>query len=235
MAASPNRSWNDVLEKAVRPVSAAARDASTRTIRPLRIEPARGHAKLPTCSISSKPPYRGEVGGVECLGERAHHAAAALAEIGTQRPVAELRRAAPGGKRGARRAHGLALQAPAADSAEKPPSGCSTMRAPLSRGTDPAASITLSIAALPCRSMVCRMRVQTLAISFRISGVGSRREQRQCSDRVDRADRLEDRFRGCGSIQRDRFPGCSECIASAIAANTRNRQHQRRLAHRFER
>ena len=118
MVASPNRSWNDVLEKAVRPVSAAACDASARTIRPFASSRL-AVAKAPDFSHLREVPYRGEVGGVECLGERAHHAAAALAEIGTQRPVAELRRAAPGDKRRARPRHGLVLQAPAADSAEK--------------------------------------------------------------------------------------------------------------------
>ena len=83
-----------------------------------RIEPARGREGSRLLHLLEAP-YRGEVGGVECLGERAHHAAAALAEIGTQRPVAELRRAAPGGKRRARPRHGFVLQAPAADSAEK--------------------------------------------------------------------------------------------------------------------
>jgi hypothetical protein len=38
------------------------------------------------------------------------------------------------------------------------------MRAPLSRGTEPAAPTTLTSAALPCRSIVSRMRAQTFAI-----------------------------------------------------------------------
>ena len=66
-----------------------------------------------------KAAHRRKIIFVERFGERFHHAAAALAEVGPQRPVAELRVAAAGGEHGARRRDRLIFQTAAADGAEK--------------------------------------------------------------------------------------------------------------------
>src|ERR1700741_2975066 len=95
------------------------------------------------------------------------------------------------------------------------------MRAPVSRGTEPAAPTMLRSPALPCRSIVSRMRAQTLAIcrlleaplytavrapaflSDRIRRRTYKRRQRR--HRVDRAERFEDRLRGRRRIERHRL------------------------------
>ena len=141
------------------------RDASARTIRPFASSRL-AVAKAPDFSISSKrrTAARSAASNVSVsvrtmppqhwprLGPNGQSRNSAA-----PRPAASVARA---------RAMASYSRRPPPIVPKKPPSGCSTMRAPLSRGTDPAASITLSNAALPCRSMVCRMRVQTLAISF---------------------------------------------------------------------
>ena len=67
-----------------------------------------------------EPPHRLEIVRVESFGERLDHAAAALAEIGTQRPIAECRLAASSGERRARRGNRCVFKLAAADGAEKP-------------------------------------------------------------------------------------------------------------------
>ena len=47
--------------------------------------------RSPAFSACLQTPHRREIIGVERFGERLHHAAAALAEIGPERPIAELR------------------------------------------------------------------------------------------------------------------------------------------------
>ncbi len=67
-----------------------------------------------------EPVHRGKIVGVERFGKRLDHAAAALAEIGTERPIAELRLASPGGERRARGGNRRVFELAAADGAEKP-------------------------------------------------------------------------------------------------------------------
>ena len=66
-----------------------------------------------------QPPHRRHIAHVERLGERLHQAAAALAEVRPERPVAELRPAAAVLQRRTRRGDRLVFQPAAADAAVK--------------------------------------------------------------------------------------------------------------------
>ena len=68
---------------------------------------------------SLQPAHRRQIGSVECLNQRPDHAAAALAEIRTEWPVAKLRLAATGREQRAGLRDGFVFEPAAADRAEE--------------------------------------------------------------------------------------------------------------------
>ena len=95
----------------------------------------------------------GEVAPVEGLEAPDDAPAAALAELRPERDRAPPRRPATGFERRARFAERLVFESAAADGAVEPPLARTTMRAPASRGPDPAVSASVTSAAAPSASI----------------------------------------------------------------------------------
>ena len=73
---------------------------------------------------------------------------------------------------------------------------------------------------------------ETPNLTARLQGraQGERRERGHC---IDRADRLENRFRGCGGVKLDRLARMKRMYGIRDRHEDRNRQHQWRFAHRL--
>ena len=73
---------------------------------------------------------------------------------------------------------------------------------------------------------------ETPNLTARLQGraQGERRERGHC---IDRADRLENRFRGCGGVKLDRLARMKRMYRVRDRHEDRNRQHQWRFAHRL--
>ena len=160
------------------------------------------------------------IAAVENLEEQFDLAAAALAHVGAENEIAQLRFARRRARRARPGASAIARHSsvPPPIVPVKPPSGRTIRRAPASRGVEPRVAATVTMAARPWPSISVE---EARPDAHQISPPVVARIARMIASGV------------AGASRRGITAGFRLAIASVIAQKTEMREHQRRLAHRL--